>query len=68
MNKISDPLRVLVLEDNPNDAELVLHELRRASFQPDATRVDTETEYLASRSSMPDVILSARAPSSAKIN
>jgi len=29
------PLRVLILEDRPADAELALHELRRAGFEPD---------------------------------
>ena len=28
------PLRVLVLEDRDSDAELMLHELRRAGFAP----------------------------------
>ena len=29
----SQPLNVLIVEDNPNDAELVLRELRRAEFE-----------------------------------
>jgi len=40
-------LRVLILEDNPNDYELVLHQLRRAGFEPQATRVETEAEFSA---------------------
>lgn len=40
------PLRVLILEDRPSDAELVLHELRRAGFEPEWERVDTEADYL----------------------
>lgn len=39
-------LRVLIVEDNPADAELVLRELRRAGFAPDWERVDTEADYL----------------------
>jgi PAS domain S-box-containing protein len=39
------PLKVLIVEDNPNDAELVLRQLRRAGFEPDWTRVDSEAEY-----------------------
>src|SRR5579872_6545211 len=41
------PLRVLILEDVRGDAELVVHELRRAGFDPDWRVVSNETEYLA---------------------
>ena len=37
---MSTPLRVLILEDRPEDAELVVHELRRSGFEPTWTRVD----------------------------
>ena len=40
------PLRVLIVEDNPNDADLSLRELRRAGFDPDWIRVDDEGEFL----------------------
>ncbi len=40
-------LKVLILEDNAADAELALHELRRAGYGPEWLRVDTEPEYLA---------------------
>jgi PAS domain S-box-containing protein len=52
------PVRVLILEDNPNDAELVVCELRRAGFEPDWRRVDTEKDYLANLNAGFDVILS----------
>ncbi len=52
------PIQVLVVEDNPNDAELVLRELRRAGFDPAGRRVDTEAEYLASLRPELDLILS----------
>jgi len=35
------PLRVLILEDQENDAELLLRELRRQSYEPVYTRVDS---------------------------
>ncbi len=41
------PLRVLILEDQPTDAELFLHQLRQAGFDPDWQRVETEADYLA---------------------
>ncbi len=51
------PLRVLILEDSPADAELMLHELRRAGFDPDWVRVDTEADYRAALESPFDVVL-----------
>src|SRR5260370_33657893 len=36
------PLRVLILEDRPEDAELALHELRRAGYELNWRRVDDE--------------------------
>ena len=54
---MSVPLRVLILEDRPEDAELVWHELRRAGFEPDWQRVDTEAGYLASLDPALDLIL-----------
>ena len=51
------PLRVLVLEDRPADAELMVHELRRAGFEPDWRRVETEPDYLAYLDPALDVIL-----------
>ena len=50
-------IHVLILEDVPADAELMLHELRRGGFNPDWKRVDTETEYLAHLDESLDVIL-----------
>jgi signal transduction histidine kinase/DNA-binding NarL/FixJ family response regulator len=40
---VAQALRVLIVEDSPADAELVLLELRRAHFAAEATRVDTAT-------------------------
>ncbi|MBV8878618.1 MAG: hybrid sensor histidine kinase/response regulator [Planctomycetaceae bacterium] len=36
------PLRVLIVEDSPDDALLILHELRRGGYEPHHVRVDTE--------------------------
>ncbi|MBI3471908.1 MAG: response regulator, partial [Candidatus Solibacter usitatus] len=41
------PLRVLMLEDQPECAEMVAAKLRQAGFAPDWTRVQNETEFLA---------------------
>jgi signal transduction histidine kinase len=40
-------LRVLLVEDNPDDAELALIELRRAGYEPEAVRVQTAAELMA---------------------
>ncbi len=52
------PLRVLIVEDNPLDAELVLRELRRTGFDPDWQRVETEQDYLDRLKPDLDIILS----------
>ncbi len=41
------PLRVLIVEDNADDAELMVLHLRQAGFEPDWRRVETEADYLA---------------------
>ncbi|MEW5790515.1 MAG: putative bifunctional diguanylate cyclase/phosphodiesterase [Pseudomonadota bacterium] len=38
---MSKPLRVLVVEDSEDDTALILRELRRGGYVPDAERVDT---------------------------
>jgi len=38
---MSTPLRVLIVEDSEDDAILMLHELRRAGYEPTSERVDT---------------------------
>jgi PAS domain S-box-containing protein len=40
------PLRVLILEDQADDMELMLHELRREGFAPAWKCVETEKDYL----------------------
>ncbi|HBJ85133.1 MAG TPA: hypothetical protein DDZ88_14930, partial [Verrucomicrobiales bacterium] len=55
---MSTSLRVLILEDNPLDAELVLRELRRAGFNPDWQQVQTEHDFLDRLQPELDIILS----------
>jgi PAS domain S-box-containing protein len=52
------PLKVLLAEDNPDDAELVLAELRRAGFEPDWRRVETEVAFLEHLNDGLDLVLS----------
>jgi two-component sensor histidine kinase/CheY-like chemotaxis protein len=50
-------LRALILEDRPEDAELMAHELRRSGYDPQWQRVETESDFLAHLDPPPDVIL-----------
>ena len=43
---MSTPLRLLIVEDNDDDAQLVLVRLRRAGYEPDYVRVDSEEKLL----------------------
>ena len=52
------PLRVLIVEDVPTDAELMCAQLRREGHSVDWTRVDTESAYRAALNPRLDVILS----------
>jgi PAS domain S-box-containing protein len=50
-------LRLLILEDNISDAELMLYQLRRAGYDPDWQRVDNEKDFLAALNSDIQLIL-----------
>ena len=55
---MNQPLRVLIAEDNPQDAKLNVLELRQAGFDPDWQRVDTEAAFLSQLHANWDIILS----------
>ena len=56
---MSDPLRILVVEDVPSDAELALHELRAGGIVFVSERVETREDYLAALDDFhPDLVLS----------
>jgi len=50
-------IRIVILEDRPEDAELMVHELRRTGFAVEWRRMETETEFLTALQSLPDMIL-----------
>ncbi len=51
------PLRVLILEDRPSDAELILAQLKREGLDLISQRVDTRADFLAALSGPFDLIL-----------
>lgn len=53
----SRPLRVLLLEDRPEDAELIAHHLRQSGFEPELMRVDGEAPFRAALSPELDIVL-----------
>jgi DNA-binding NarL/FixJ family response regulator len=56
---VTKPVRVLMLEDNEADAELIRHELLRSGLSAVTERVATEHEFaLAIKDFLPDVVLS----------
>lgn len=56
---VSNRLRVLLVEDNPDDALLLERHLRRNGYAPEMIRVETEPEMLQQlqQTELPDVIL-----------
>jgi signal transduction histidine kinase len=51
-------LQILIVEDNPNDAQLLVRELRRQEFEFDWERVDAEADFLARLNPKLSLILS----------
>jgi DNA-binding NtrC family response regulator len=52
-------IRVLLIEDDPNDAELIARELRRGGMDTNIRRVENREDFLrALAEEMPDIILS----------
>ncbi len=56
---MSTALKVLIVEDNPDDAELAVRELRRGGHEPSYLRVETEEGLVAALRSGPwDLVIS----------
>src|SRR5438132_1043347 len=51
------PIRLLILEDRPEDADLALHQLRRAGFDPSWRRVEDELGFKANLNPELDLII-----------
>ncbi|MBL9188445.1 MAG: PAS domain S-box protein [Opitutaceae bacterium] len=52
------PLRLLIAEDSPADADLLLRELRAAGFEPRWRRVDSEVDFVAQLNTGIELVLS----------
>ncbi len=52
------PLKILIVEDDANDADLLVHMLEEAGYTLQWKRVDTETEFLDSLRAPLDIIFS----------
>ncbi len=54
---MASPLQLLIVEDRPDDAELLLDELKRAGYDPTWTRVDTPEQFVAGLAEEPDIVV-----------
>lgn len=55
---MATPLKILIAEDSPLDAELIMSQLRKDGFDPSWTQVETEKDFLAELKKLPDIVLS----------
>lgn len=53
---MGNPIKLLILEDNPVDAELMLAELHRAGLEVQCRTVSNRTEFLAALDQEPDLV------------
>lgn len=54
---MNEALRLLIVEDYPDDAELMVMRLEEEGFKPDWKRVETEAEFIKALEEKPDFIL-----------
>jgi two-component system sensor histidine kinase UhpB len=54
---VRTPLRIVVVEDRPADAELMVAELKRTGFDVQWVRVDTQDDFVRALEAHPDIVL-----------
>ena len=54
---MSSTFRLLIVEDRPDDAELLLAELKRAGYVPEWTRVETAEDFIRELGQQPDIVV-----------
>ncbi|MBN9288982.1 MAG: hypothetical protein BGO43_08150 [Gammaproteobacteria bacterium 39-13] len=52
------PIRLLIVEDRPEDAEILTYILQESGFRLECSLVDNESDYLVELDKMPDAIIS----------
>jgi PAS domain S-box-containing protein len=57
LGRRGQPVRVIIVEDDPHAAARIVHHLERAGYEPDWTRVDNEAAYRTELHTGVDVIL-----------
>ena len=55
---MSQSIRLLIIEDSPSDADIILQQLRQFGFVLDSQRVDNRPDFLGALNINPDIILS----------
>src|SRR5579872_4719251 len=55
---MTTPLNILIVEDSADDAELLVAALRKAGFDPQWKRVETQSDYSASLNPKINIIFS----------
>jgi len=55
---MTKPIKLLLVEDSPEDTELLVRALHRAGYEPEWTRVDTEAGFLAGLHANLDLVIS----------
>ena len=55
---MNQKLRLLLLEDNATDAEMILHEVRQAGYELEWLRVETEADFSSQLGRDWEIILS----------
>jgi PAS domain S-box-containing protein len=55
---LATPINILIVEDSPWDAAVLVRELKSAGFEPTWKRVETVADYRAHLETLPDLIIS----------
>jgi two-component system, OmpR family, sensor histidine kinase KdpD len=54
---MTTPIRMLILEDRPSDAELILHELKKGGYDPIFRRIETREDFVANLNPSLEIII-----------